>query len=163
MAVANTLTWDLSTPRRAGIDDLRTGTKVNEPGSPPTADMPAAEEFNQDGAQLAALNKVSPSLIVSVTYSAGAPIIASFTSPGSKLVMGDFTLTDNGAGDTTIAWPANKIPDPIVSPCVSVNGSTPGGASVQAPTTTSVRVRTISTPNGGANVAADMPFTVTVY
>jgi hypothetical protein len=123
MGAQNTLTWDLPTPRRPGIDDLGGGAKENARGrhaNPATS--PIAEEYNQLTKQIAALAKVAPGIRASIRFSAGAPILDGFESP-SSIAFGDITVVDNGTGDTTIKWASGRIPLPQTQPRAWVNGS----------------------------------------
>jgi hypothetical protein len=54
-----------------------------------------------------------------VTFSAGTPSITTLHTPSEVLVIGDFTVTDNAAGDTTISWVVTKMPVRSGGPKVS--------------------------------------------
>lgn len=156
MTVSDTLTYDLATPIRPGLTNIRNGVKTNDSEIP--VDQPCAEEHNQMAQQIAALNKVNPVLIISCS-NATTPAAISFTTPGGSLLIGDFTVADTtggATGDTTISWSALKLPTSLVQPMAFVNGNTPAMISASMPTSTSVRVIT----KDAANAAVDVPFTV---
>jgi hypothetical protein len=167
MSIPSVSTWDVVSPdtvRRATQSDLITALKVDDVYAPPNiVEDPCAIEYNQFALQLASLNKTVPALVVSVTFTGGTPSVEYFSSPSGILVVGDLTVTDNGTGDTTVAWPSGKLPAPITHPLVSANHTGACGVTAYAPTATSVRVITVATPSGGANSAADAPFTVVVF
>jgi hypothetical protein len=108
---SNTLTFDESpTPRRPTIDDLGGGAKQNATSPPDPVRQATAEDFNQATKQIAAVGRVIPLATVFVTISAGVPTVSGVLAPGSSVTTGSFTLTDNGAGDTTISWAASLLP-----------------------------------------------------
>jgi hypothetical protein len=108
---SNTLTFDESpTPRRPTIDDLGGGAKQNATSVPDPVRQATAEDFNQTTKQIAAMGRVIPLATVFVTISAGVPTVSGVLAPGSSVSTGSFTLTDNGAGDTTISWAATLLP-----------------------------------------------------
>lgn len=162
MAVPADLTWDLAVgdggPQRPTLAAMGEAALVDDADYPPVAPtMPTSLMLNQWQRQLAAQGKVIAALVVSIRFSGGTPSVYKFTTPGDTMVLGDLTVTDNGTGDTTIAWPSNMLPVSVAEPVVGVNGSTPGQASAEMPTATSVRVRT-----NNAGVAADLAFTVRI-
>ncbi len=165
MTIHLTLTWDLASgdggPQRPSLAAMGEAALVDDEDFPPVAPtMPTSPMLNQWQRQLAAQGKVVPALIVSVRFSGGAPSVYKFTTPGDNLVLADITVTDNGDGDTTLSWPANKLPVSVAEPMASINGSTSALApAAEMPTALSVRVRTWN----ASGVAADRAFTVQVF
>lgn len=117
MASSNTLTFDQDPPVRPAVSDVGGGAKENSVTRPPNpTTMATAEDFNQISKQIAALGGVAPLAILLVTFSGGDPSITLVKAPGSNVTTASFTPTDNGNGDTTIAWktgtgqPAGALP-----------------------------------------------------
>src|SRR4051812_25897275 len=112
MPTPSTLTWDLDVPRRASVGDLGGGAKVQAAGTkaPDPVRHLTANDVNQWAKQLAALNSTTAVAKVSVRFWAGAPFVYKVAAPGTGIDAGDSTVTDNGAGDTSITWPANTFP-----------------------------------------------------
>lgn len=167
MTVSNTPTWEQATPHRPGTSDLLNGTKTNKTASVDPKN-PAAEEFNQLAAQVVALAGMIPLLRISVSFSAGAPVIVGLKTVRTDIVAGTNVLTDvtiartpagGGAGDITISWPASKFPASETRPIVSLNGI---NLTSRAPSavlvTNGVRVRTTASDA----TITDMDFTVEV-
>lgn len=164
MSVVDTLTFLQTPPIRPGLADIVDGTKTNStPTVPPH--LPNAAEFNQMAAQIAALSGMIPVAGFSVSFSAGTPGIIAFKTIRGDMVIGDFTVVDNGQGDTTIKWTAGKFPAAALLPTVSFNlDSTPGTWSITAASFSGggfegVRVRCQS----DTGTMGDLPFTVLVY
>lgn len=163
MAAADELTWDDTTGgvRRPSLADLGGADLEDDTSYPPATDGSElyALMCNQWTKQIAALGRVCPACVMTIAFSAGAPYIDKLASASANLVIGDFTLTDNGSGDTTIAWAANKLPamstDPVATPN-AIGGDTTAQVSVVS--ATSIRVQTYA---GG--VIADTRVTVTIY
>jgi len=145
-------------PRRPSLNDMGGATKVNAVNPPDPVRMPTAPEDNQKQMQAVSVGKVVPVCVVSVHFSGGTPSAAQFTAAGDNITIPTFTVTDNGVGDTTISWPANTFPPPVVDHDAAVTGATGGFAAAQT-LTNSVRVRTFGT--GGS--AADLSFNVRIY
>jgi len=111
MTVSNTLTWDQNPPMRPALSDLTGGTKANRPGkAPDPVTQPTAEEDNQRAAQIAGLAEVVPLARICVTITGGVPAVSSVLAPGTNVGVGNFIVTDNGVGDTTISWLATVLP-----------------------------------------------------
>lgn len=105
MSASSDLTWDQDPPKRPTIADLGGATKENHPKYPPNAATdPTAEEFNQFAKQHAAVGKCQYLAKLHVQISGGDPSIVAVQAPGSNVEAGDFTIVDNGPGDTTIWW-----------------------------------------------------------
>jgi hypothetical protein len=73
-------------------------------------------------------------------------------------VIGDFTVTDNGTGDTTITWPANTFPPPAYKPKASLNSDVAALAPVAFYVSNGVHVKT----RNSAGTLTDMDFTVDI-
>lgn len=164
MTIPLTLTWDLASgdggPQRPSLEAMGEASLVDDADFAPVAPtMPTSAMLNQWQRQLAAQGKVVPALIVSVRFSGGTPSVYKFSTPGSNMELADLTITDNGDGDTTIAWPTNTLPASVAEPMAAINGTSSGMISVETVSALSVRVRTWN----AAGSAADRAFTVHVF
>lgn len=100
-------------PYRPGVTDVGGCQKLDDQAFPPDDEtMPAAADFNQMGMLLVALAKVS-GLVVMYVANSGTPTITALRAAGSLLVTSDFTVTDQGTGDTEIKCLATKIMAPM--------------------------------------------------
>lgn len=166
MASSNTSTWDQSTPHRPAITELGGGEKQNDARRPPNPSRHAtAEDFNQLSKQAEAAGRTIPLARLFVTFSGGTPSVAAVQAPGSSVVAGDFTVTDNAAGDTTLAWTTGtggKLPAAVGVGGLTINSDVAIDEQRAFLTTSggnpAVRVKT---KNGG--VATDANFTVEIY
>jgi hypothetical protein len=109
-------------PRRPTVDDLGGAEFEDDPVAIPVPpyELGAAAE-NQQERVLAGLAQTAFMLVVSVEFSAGAPVLAGFSTTSTRLTTESFTLTDNAAGDTLIEWPAGTLPPRTVGPVLSLN------------------------------------------
>jgi hypothetical protein len=156
------LSWELAAgdggPRRPSLADVGGAKLEDDTKRPPNRSKhPYANQLNQWAKQIAAMGQVVPSLILSVEITAGAPAVVAFACPRGDLEIGDFTVTDNGTGDTTITWPADTLPPELTRPELTINqdtGALVGGTAVSV--TNGVRVRTYN-----ASGALNLHFTVT--
>jgi hypothetical protein len=147
MPAVNTLTDKLSPPRRPGIDDVGGGAKINDAEFPPDVQtMPTAEEDNQKSKQVVGIRAVLPVAILDVDFTAGTPSIIRAAVLNDAVVIGDFTLTDNGVGDTTIDWTAQTFPARVVDPVAMLRDTT---------TDSTVNCERVSSPNPGARVRTE--------
>lgn len=111
MPLSSTLTYDQAVAARPTINDLGGGAYQNDPQHPPNpATHPTAEMFNQATKQIVALTGVSPTLKIQVEFPGGVPTITQLIAMGTLVKITDFTVTPNGAGDTSITLTAGKIP-----------------------------------------------------
>ncbi len=141
-------------PHRPSLDDVGGDSIEDFPGQPTDPRYWVTDkDENQRNQLLHGMAKVTPATIISVRFSGGAPFIYKH----SQVRTSDATLTpaDNGVGDTTITWAANSFPPELVEPRVSINGPTPGMASVEL---VANGVHVVTLDSSGA--AADLPFTV---
>jgi hypothetical protein len=121
MTAATTYTYDDNPPRRASLEDLGGDDFENDPAEPPDrVTMPNAEEANEKARHIAGLNRVNPTAKLWVTFPAGTPTINLVRGMRTELVAADFTVVDNGAGDTTIHWASSKLPTPLFPPMVTL-------------------------------------------
>lgn len=110
-------------PRRPTVDDLGGASFEDDPTMPPVPPHEkGARAENQQERVLAGVCQTAFALAVLVEFSDGAPVLAGFASPSTRLQTGDFTITDNGDGDTTIEWPAGMLPERVVGPLLTLNG-----------------------------------------
>lgn len=156
MSVSPTVTYKQVPPKRPGEADIINGTKENATSTVPPH-MPAAEEYMQMARQIAAMARTARLLRLTVDYTAGVPYLVELVCMRDDLVLGDFTVTDNGVGDVSITWPVDKLPASSTRPLPGINQATPGMISAVA-ITNGVHVRTQS----NLAVDADIPFTVEV-
>lgn len=119
MPASNTRTFDQTPPRRPTIDDVGGGLKSNRTPAPDPVRDATAEDYNQLGQQGVAAGTMIPLARVFVTISGGVPTVTSVMAPGSAVSTSSFTVTDNGAGDTTISWPVALLPSRAAGPIVS--------------------------------------------
>lgn len=160
MPVSATTTFDdVTTPRRPSEGDMLNGAKTNvTPVVPPH--MPAAEEYMQMARTIVALADMVPLAIIAIQFSAGTPSVHSFISVRSDLLLGDITLTDHGAGDTSVTLPAAKFPSSAMRPQVSLNAAVGTHRAPSAePIANGARVRTTD----GSGAATDIPFVLSLY
>jgi len=160
MSVSSTSTFEQTIPHRPGESDLLNGTKTNAtPVVPPH--MPAAEEFTQFARQLEQLAKMSPIIRISIAFSGSTPSINSVVCVRNDILSANFTVTDNGVGDTSITWPASTFPASNTQPMATLNGGAVGAHAAPDVVAISngVRVRTFDVDTS----AADVPFTVEVF
>lgn len=123
---SNTLTYDDATPHRPGLAELGGGIKENHPAAAraPGPKQLRAEEFNQLSKQTEAFGRVVDLAKVTVKFTAGVPAVNNVKALGALVAIGDFTVIENGTGDTTLWWTTGvggKMPatsgGPVVSQC----------------------------------------------
>jgi hypothetical protein len=146
-------------PRVPSVDDLGGANWVDDDTHPPNPEMDmSALDENQNELVLAGLARTAFVLCITVGFNAGAPVLQGMETVGSLLLSGDITLTDNGAGDTTISWPANKIPARTCGPLLTIHEDVEVTAQrALTPTATSIRVKTKV-----AGTGTDCGFTVRI-
>jgi len=151
--------------RRPGIDDVGGGAKEDDADFPPNpVTMPTAADANQAAFQIVALGAMTPIVSFSVTFSVDTPSIAYFASVRTDLVVGDFTVVDNGNGDTTIHWAAGTFPQRSREPGgLTINSDADNRGSrayaYSSGATRGVRVKTLN----GSATATDLDFSVDCY
>ena len=163
-------TWDgnpnitppATVPYRPGKDDFNGIALEDDAKSPPDASkMPTSALLNTWSALSVVFGRMIPNLVASVAYVSGSPALDSFTAAPSAVDSSTLTVARTGGGashgDVTVSWPANTFPAAITQPLVSINGTTPGIASVSA---VGNGVRIVIQNTSGTGV--DLPFTVTV-
>lgn len=129
MPSSNTLTYDQDPPHRPDLTELGGGAKENHAKRPPNpVTMATAEDFNQLTKQVEAFARVAPLARLWVRFNAGTPSVHSVQALGSAVVIGDFTVVDNGDGDTTISW------------TTGVGGKLPAAVGVKAAQTDDVEI-----------------------
>lgn len=165
MAAAEVLTWDRAAADggayRATITDLGDATLENDPGEPPPTDGTELYDdmCNQWAKQIAAVNRTMDGVKFTIAFDGGgAPFIDRVQAAGTLIDASTFTLTDNGNGDTTVAWDAGDFPALTCDPraWMGEDGSWLHPTAVIV-TATSIRVRTRvlagTLTNGRVNVA----------
>lgn len=159
MTAAATYPYDDNPPRLPSVEDLGGDAMIDDAGSPPGAGEPSAAAWNNFVRLLAASGRMLPTASIVVTFDAGAPVIESVVAMRTTIAAADFTLTDNGTGDTTIEWAATVLPSQSRRPKSYVCHTTPHVICASSPTGLSVQVETLT----HAGVAADVPFTVDIF
>ncbi len=167
MASDDVLTFDQDPPHRAGVSELGGGAKENSVAFPPDpVKHMTAQDCNQFTGQLGAFNRMTPLARLFVRIVAGAPQIFAVQCPGSAVVAGNFTLVDNGPGDTTIWWTtgtSGSLPTAIGVGGLTITEDVAITEKRALLTTVSgnpaVRVKTFIT----GSVATDANFTVEIY
>lgn len=147
-------------PHLPSIADLGGDAKENDPAEPPDpVTMPDARDHNALTRTVSSHGRVTPSMLLSIAFSGGAPYVYAVTFKHSSLDSGDLSLTDNGTGDTTIEWPADSFPTDGVRPFgLTMNESTTVERPSAAPVSNGVRVVT----NDGAGSGVDCAFTIAI-
>lgn len=140
MASSNTLTFDMSPPRRPSLDDMGGAGKENDANADPPNPVtdPTAPDFNQAAQQAAFFGRVVPVASVSVALVSGAPAIASFQAAPTAMVLADFAIeTESTHKIITVAWPAStaghSLPPPANYPTLTVCQAIPISSGQAAP------------------------------
>lgn len=153
--------------RRPDIEDVGgarltelTGYEPSKSGADPYADM-----MNQWQHLLPAYGRVVPSVGISIRFSAGTPVIDVLDAAGSNIVAADFTITDNGDGNTSIQWASTLLPSPGRKPHLTLHGVGihSGGAILTLNATPGVHDVTVITTVSASGAAANVPFTVDIH
>lgn len=146
-------------PRRPGIDDMGGATIINDiEFLPDEQTMISAQGDNIKQRLAVSTGKVVPACIGSVHFSGGTPSIAFFSAAGDNVLIGTFTVTDNGVGDTSITWPANTFPPPVIDHEASLTGSAAGMIGCQT-LTNGLRVLTLNS----SATATDISFNFKIF
>jgi hypothetical protein len=136
----------------------------------PTKELDYAE-YERLATDMAANTHTAPRAWVYVTFAAGVPSVSTFDSVWGSAVAVKPSITDNGAGDTTLTWTAAKYDDLNPTPArrttrapafrcavATVAEATPR---IISATWTANTVRVYTTTHAG--VADDCNFVVVVY
>jgi hypothetical protein len=165
MAAAQDLTFDIAVvdggARRPTINDVGGAALKDDEEDQPDYEgrMPYAAMLNQGQKQAVATGAIVASARLTIDFDAGVPFVAALMCPSRTLVAADFALTDNGAGDVTIAWPAGRLPPIVCDPMGNCNAGVVGTTfDAEVVSGTSVRVRV-----GTGAVAADHRFTIALH
>lgn len=109
-------------PRRPSVDDLGGAAFEDDEGLPPVPPYEkGASAENQQERVLAGICQTIFTLVVSVEFSSGDPVLAGFSTTSTLLDSDDITIEDDGAGNTHITWPANMLPSRNVGPMLTLN------------------------------------------
>jgi hypothetical protein len=151
MTVTNT--FKQTPPRRPTVADLHAGLVIDDPEFPPDPGDPNADAMNQsDELVVSACNMIDAGKLY-VAFPSGTTTKTGIWSPRDDLALSDFTLVDNGTGDTSITHTGGKLPAATWPPTAKVVGN--GGD-------TTINVESIAngwrvrTRTGGT--LADVPF-----
>jgi hypothetical protein len=162
MAIPTENTLALTPPRRPTQDDFGGVAKEDDSLFPPNPiTMPTAADYNERCRMLAAAWRLLPVACLPITFIAGAPTKGTPQAGNPNIVTGTFTVTDNGAGDTTITWPADTFPAATRPPQAEVDDPAHGSwlHPTCEPVTNGVRVKT----RNSAGALADVGFTLVIY
>lgn len=111
MPTTDVLTYEQTPPRRPALSDLDGGTCADDTEFPPDPNVgPSALAMNQRDKLMVGLCGITPAVVLEVHFSAGAPSIYYVGGMRTGLVAGDFTVVDNGDGDTSITHTGGKLP-----------------------------------------------------
>jgi hypothetical protein len=110
MSNTSVSTWEQSPPRRPSLDDVGGGNYANDTEHPPDPGDPNAHDVNQMAKQVVALAALGAAAAIHVTFSGGTPSIASVQCARADVVPASFSVTDNGAGDTSITHTGGLLP-----------------------------------------------------
>lgn len=148
-------------PHRPTLGNLGGAEFANDPTIPPDPEtFPTAETENQQENVLYGLAQGAFALGFQITFSSGTPSIAGWWTIGTRLELADFTVTDNGDGDTTISWPAGYLVPKSIGPLLTLNEDVEidRARAIQASDGLSVTVKTKLGATG-----TDCGFTVIVH
>ena len=142
-------------PHRPSLGQLGGGAYQDDQSDPPDLDtMPSAAMENVNEKTLGGLARTGDVAAFSVKFNAGAPYIDKATFADKELVIGDFTVTDNGLGDTSITWPADTFPVAVTDPCgLTMNEMTNVSRTCAIAIANGVRVQTIDEGGIGIDTA----------
>lgn len=154
MAIPTQCVFDLSPPNRPGDTDVQfAGHKTDEqPFEPNFVTDPCAAEDNQKSDLIVRYGTMVTLAKGSVHFAGSVPSINKLGCVRSTVSIATFTVTDNGVGDTTIAWPAGTFPTAVVDHWAVVTGAV--AAEIACETlTNSLRVRTKDNAGAAVDVA----------
>lgn len=104
-------------PRRPGSDDVGGYAKEDDQAYPPDpVSMLTALDWLQIAKLAVGMAQVVPAVALSIRFNAGTPIVDSVAAVGFNVASTDFTLVDNGNGDTMIQIAAGKLPPATLKP-----------------------------------------------
>lgn len=158
MTTPSTCVFDLTPPRRPGIDDVGGGAKQDDIFFPPDpVEMPTGADDNQHQNLHVRACGIVPAATVTVHFSGSTPSVFLVQALSLAVVSGTFTVTDLGVGITKLSWAANKFPARIADHRAWATG----GAIASATAETGTNFVTVRTGNA-AGAAADIPFVVDI-
>lgn len=100
--LSSTLTYDQDPWHRPGLDELGGASQqlATIPRDPRT--VPHVKTFQQLVRQIVSQATLAPSVRLQVEFPSGVPTITQLIALNTEIVAGDFTITDNGNGDTSL-------------------------------------------------------------
>lgn len=98
------------TPAWSTLDDMGGGAYENDPEDVPSPADPNADAANTCEKLVVAHDRLAWAVVIEVTNTAGTMAIASVWSLRGDLTPDDFTLVENGTGDTSITHTGGKLP-----------------------------------------------------
>lgn len=161
MADSSTLTYEQDPPRRPTLDDLDGGNCTDDPKAVPVPGQdPSADAMNQRDKLIVALCAMMGAAWLHVTFSGGTPTktaCGGMRQGGEAFELTDFTLTDNGPGDTSAVHSGGLLP-PKTLPAQAYSVHSVAAEISCEPITNGGRVRTKV-----AASAADAAFVIIFY
>lgn len=169
--IADENPFDADPARRPSLDDVGGAVMADKPTAPPAQDgsHPSAKMFNRLQELAASFGLVVPSVVMSVRFDGGEPVLDNMIAPGTLLQAADFTLIDNGDGDTIVRWFGTKLPTPALSPIATANddGTHTIGARLflnyDPDEDIGAHAVIVVTKVGTSGAAADVAFTLAIY
>lgn len=158
MSAPDTCVFDLTPPRRPGINDLGGAQKIDDGEISDPVGMPMAEEDNQQQEVLQRVAGISPVAIVSVHYAAGVPSINKLIAVSIGVTIPTFTVIDTATGDCSLTWAANTFPPAVADPEAAITGATVGMCACES-IANGVRIRL----KNSAGVDTDLNFNVKIF
>lgn len=132
MTAATVFTYDDTSPHRPSLEELGGDGREDDPMFPPPKNgrFPYADEDNERARNQAGLNRVTPTCLIHVRLDVerltavppihiGDPVVTDVRAVRSSILTTDFTVVDNGPGDTSITWAPSLLP-PHFTAVVSV-------------------------------------------
>lgn len=107
-----------------------------------------------------AMDRSGPTVRAWIKFTAGTPAVQSFISRDPTLLVGNFTVTDGGAGTTTVAVPANILTG-FFPPIATISSGGPGA--FYATCRPAANGATIETYDGGGALADSVDFVLDLW
>lgn len=152
MAETDVLTYLQTPPRRPVISDLHGGIIENDAEFPPDPGDPEANAMNQSDKLMVHAHELIDGAKLYVTVSGTTAIAGVWPS---TLEAGDFTVVDNGVGDTSITHTGGLLPAATWPATVDVVGNSGGRVGDVESIANGWRIRM---RNASTLALADVPF-----
>lgn len=121
-------------PYRPSVNDFGGAQFVNSARRPPIpGQQPSCDDFNTLTKVVRTVAAFAPVLVVEIHYASTTPSVYAFKCANENLILADFTLSETGAGDLTIAWPVGTLVPKTFSPYAhGVDGTITGWKAIAA-------------------------------